>query len=325
MTVSTAIPAVSLECVSDQSTAARQAAAQAVDQAFRTHGFLIAENHGVPESIITNAWDAAHQFFDLPIAARLESRPDEPGCPRGYLPMEAEALARSQGKASAPDPKECFSSGQPRGAPSHLRLAATDADFFFGENIWPAALPEFRGAWLDYYAAMEQLAARLLSLCASALDLPGDYFAPYFDHHASALRALNYPASEPATEPPAIRAGAHTDYGTLTILKPDAAAGGLEIRLTSGEWTPAPAIADAFIVNVGDLLSRWSNDRWTSTMHRVTGSDEQSRRQSIAFFQNPNFDALIECLPGCATTERPVRYTPVMAGDYLRERFTSTL
>ncbi len=325
MTVSVAIPSVDLGSVNGQSAASRQSAAEAIDQAFRTHGFFIAEEHGVPTPVITNAWDAARRFFELPLAAKLEAKPDAADCPRGYLPMEAEALARSQGTASAPDPKECFSCGQPRGAPPQLQLSATDAEFFFGENIWPASPPEFRRAWLGYYAAMEQLAARLLSLCATALDLPDDYFAVFFDHHASALRALNYPASKPSTNAPAVRAGAHTDYGSLTILKPDSAADGLEIFMASGEWAPAPMVTDGFVVNVGDLLSRWSNDRWTSTMHRVTGSTEQSRRQSIAFFQNPNFDALIECLPGCATAERPARYPPVRAGDYLRERFTSTL
>ena len=121
------------------------------------------------------------------------------------------------------------------------------------------------------------------------------------------------------------RAGAHTDYGSLTILKPDPDVVGLEIEIAPGQWLPAPPAADGFIVNIGDLMARWTNDRWTSTMHRVTGDGAMPRRQSIAFFQNPNYDAVIECLPGCGSADGKATYSAVVAGDYLRERFSAAV
>lgn len=325
MTGPAQFPSLDLGGESESRHAASESAAALVDRAFRDFGFLVVTGHGIPSTVIERAWDAARLFFDLPDEQKLAVRPSDPRCPRGYLPLAAETLTRSRGVISAPDPKECYSSGQPRGAPAHLTLDAADADFFFGANLWPTPLPAFKTAWLDYYRAMEGLAESLLSHCARALNLPENFFRPSFDHHASALRALNYPPLEQAPAAAAVRAGAHTDYGSLTILKPDPAARGLEIRLPSGRWVEAPPVTDGFLVNVGDLLARWTNDRWISTLHRVSSRDGVARRQSIAFFQNPNFDAQIACLPGCATKERPARYRAVLAGEYLRERFTSTV
>lgn len=325
MTTPAGIPTIDLGDALRDERSAQRSTARAVDRAFRDCGFMVIEGHGVSNVLVTDAWTMARRFFDLPLDEKLAVSTHVPGNPRGYLPINAETLTKSQGVESAPDPKECFSSGQPDGAPAHLSLSPGDHDFFFGDNIWPSTIPEFSGVWLAYYRAMGDLAGSILSLCAIALSLPADYFQSSFDHHASALRALNYPPAAGESGGARARAGAHSDYGSLTILKPDPDVGGLEIRLPSGEWVAAPDAANGFVVNVGDLLARWSNDRWRSTMHRVTGAEEDSRRQSIAYFQNPNFDAEIRCLPGCASETHPTRYPPVQAGDYLRDRFTSAL
>jgi len=298
-----------------------------VDDVCRHTGFIGIDNHGVDTATIAAAWQAAGDFFDLPIEQKLELIPDQPGSPRGYFALEFEALTRSRGVESPRDPKESFSSG-PLMPPDDLP-ARDDLEFFFGANRWPESLPGFRPAWSACYRAMECLGTRLMRLFAVALELPEDYFAAYHDHHISALRALNYPATALPLKAGQHRAGEHSDYGSVTILKPDPVVGGLELRLPSGHWIAAPPVGDGFLVNIGDLLARWTNDRWVSTLHRVTepasNHGQLPRRQSIAYFQNPNHDAIIEALPGCVAGGDQPRYAPVTAGQYLIERFRSAL
>ena len=174
---------------------------------------------------------------------------------------------------------------------------------------------------------MADLVGRLMTLFAEALQLPGDFFDPRIDRHTSALRVLNYPALTEPAKPGQLRAGAHTDYGTVTVLCADDAPGGLEV-LVEGRWTPAPIVAESLIVNLGDAMARWTNDRWRSTLHRVANPPvavaATSRRQSIAFFHNANWDAVIECIPSCLVAGESPRYAPVTAGDHLMSKFRST-
>ena len=175
---------------------------------------------------------------------------------------------------------------------------------------------------------MADLAHRLLTLMATGLDLPPAYFDPLVDRHTSAQRALRYPALD--GRPPdrgQLRAGAHTDYGTLTILRQDDGPGGLEVLAPDGRWIPVPPQRGAFVVNLGDSLARWTNDQWRSTMHRVVvpdGDNGRTARQSMAFFHNANWDAVIECLPTCAGPGNPPRYPPVTAGRHLMDKFRAT-
>ena len=190
-----------------------------------------------------------------------------PGYPYGYLGPETESLARSRGVDAPPDIKESFNGGPVR-APAGL--ADPEAlGFCFAPTIWPEAPDGFRAAWRAYYAAMENLAARIMRALAVALNLPEDFFAPFLSAPVSALRALNYPALAAPPKPGQIRAGAHTDYGSLTILLPQAGSRGLEILAPDGDWIEVLPHPGAFIVNIGDLMARWTNDRWTSTLHRV--------------------------------------------------------
>ena len=242
----------------------------------------------------------------------------EPDSPRGYFPVEEETLAKTRGEISAPDPKEAFSSGPPEAPAGHTHT--DDFDFFYGANLWPVALPDFETAWLAYYRAMELLGAKIMTLLAAALGLDDDFFAPYHTHHISALRAINYPAM-PAVAGSS-RAGAHSDYGSVTILKPDPHVGGLEVMAPDGDWIHVPSVIDAFVVNVGDLLAHWTNNRWVSTLHRVVAPDENPvpRRQSIAYFMNPNYDAAIRVIqPG----DDAATGAAITAGQYLVDKFRS--
>ena len=181
----------------------------------------------------------------------------------------------------------------------------------------------------DYYGALARLVERVMSLMARGLGLTPDHFLPAIDRHTSALRVLHYPdLAGQAVEPGQLRAGAHTDYGTLTLLRQDDAPGGLQVRDVDGAWHTVPAVAGAYVVNVGDALQRWTNDRWRSTLHRVVippvDADRDCERYSLAFFHNANWDAVIECLPTCCGDDSPPRYAPVTAGRHLMDKFRST-
>jgi len=316
--------------LSDYATgSARQARelAMRVDEICRETGFLAITGHGVPGELIRRVWHTSQAFFDLPESKKLKVKSPVEGYPYGYFPLQAESLARSRGEVSPPDLKESFNIGPLTPPPGVAQN--TDTDFCFAPNLWPDEPADFRSVWIDYYAAMGALAAIIMRIFALALDLREDYFDDKTDHCTSAMRALNYPHQTSRPEPGQLRAGAHTDYGSLTILLPDATSDGLEILTPSAEWQSVPACADTFVINIGDLMARWTNDRWVSTMHRVVnpaGNQEGStRRQSIVFFQQPNWDAEIACIPTCLAAGEQPRYSPVTSGRYLMDRFSSTV
>lgn len=317
------LPDVDLAAFEDANSEEQQSMAADVDRICRSTGFLVLRNHGVSASIVDAAWRSAEQFFALPEAEKRRSQSADPDCPRGYFPMAAETLAKTLNEETPPDLKESFSCG-PHRAPQQCG-PYEHFDFFYGANIWPATPPTFRVAFEAYYKAMEDLGLRLMRLFAIALDLPADFFAAHHSHHISALRTLNYPPRNSPPLPGQLGAGAHTDYGSVTILRPDPGVSGLQVRMPDGAWVGAPQSSDAFIVNIGDMLARWTNDRWVSTLHRVVSDDPGQRRQSIAYFQNPNFDAEIRCLPTCLPAGDSARYPPVLAGNYLMQKFASAL
>ena len=292
-------------------------------------GFLVVTSHGVDQAVIDTAWAAATKFFDLAAADKMAVAMPYAGYPYGYAPLQGERLAASLGAETPPDLKETFSMG-PIEVPTHVadRQTADPAEAFVYEPTpWPRALPEFRPAMQAYYTAMAGFVARIMTLFAEALQLPNDFFDSRIDRHTSALRVLNYPAVTESPLPGQLRAGAHTDYGTVTVLRADDAPGGLEV-LVADRWTAVPLVADSLIINLGDAMARWTNDRWRSTLHRVVtqpaGVAARSRRQSIAFFHNANWDAVIECIPSCLVAGESPRYTPVTAGEHLMSKFRST-
>ena len=214
------------------------ALAAEVDAICRATGFLAIVGHGVPEAVIAAAWAKAQAFFDLPAEQKQRARAPYPGYPYGYLGPQLESLAKSRNVDAPPDLKESFNGG-----PSRPPEGMTDPEalaFCYAATIWPDAPEGFVGAWQSYYAAMENLAARIMRLFAAALRLPEDYFDRFIDAPISALRALNYPRQDAAPEPGQIRAGAHTDYGSLTILLPQPGSRGLEILTPDGAWTEVP-------------------------------------------------------------------------------------
>ena len=307
--------------------AGRKSLGAQVDAICRESGFLAIANHGVDDSIIHGIWKAVEAFFDQSYEAKNVVRAPYPGYPYGYLGPGTEALAKSRNVDSPPDLKESFNGG-----PAATPPGITDPEalsFCYQPTIWPEHSPDFKIAWQRYYSTLEQLASRIMTVFAAALDLPDRFFEDYIDQPISALRALNYPEMLVPPLPGQLRAGAHTDYGSLTILLPQAGSKGLEIQTPDGEWTGIPPVPGAFIINIGDLMARWTNDRWVSTLHRVVNPSAEEggmkRRMSLAYFHQPNWSAEIACLPSCLPPGETPKYEPVLSGPYLMSKFKSTV
>ncbi len=288
-----------------------------VDRICRETGFLAAVGHGVPKALVQDVWNAAGEFFDLQLEEKMRVAMPFPGYPYGYSPFAKETLAASRGEETPPDLKESFSIGPE--STWEAKPWDPSQGFTSAPTLWPKAPPDLEPLFRRYFTEMGALAARILSLFALALELPSDFFAASIIRHASALRALDYPALDTAPREGQLRAGAHSDYGSLTVLLAEPGSRGLEILHPEGFWQPVPIEESAFIVNIGDLMARWSNDRWVSTLHRCSCEGTEKRRRSIAFFHLPNWDAEIRVIG-----ESP-KYPPVEAGAYLMEKFRSTV
>ncbi len=313
----------------------------ALDAAYSSVGFCQIVGHGLDPKLEAAAWTLAQQFFALPEHEK-ERCSIATGEAYGYGPFQAERLAASLGEVTPPDLKETFSVG-PGFRPSNWKSDETAA-FIFSDNRWPSSLPELQPTLEDHYQQLASLTDRIMAAMAVGLGLDEHYFVPLIDQHPSALRCLHYPAQgRTSPEPGQLRAGAHTDYGTLTLLRqqpsvlgtdrtrspmsPTNQADGLEVKGVDDVWYPVDVISNAYVVNVGDALARWTNGRWQSTVHRValpsTGA-APSDRFSMAFFHNANWDAIIECLPTCLAPGEEPRFAPITAGRHLMEKFRST-
>ena len=312
MTAPLHVPTISLD--GDPQTIGRE-----FDETLREVGFFQVIDHGVPDDVAETCWNVTRTFFDLPLEDKLSIEREADGL-YGYFPMLTESLAKSLDTKAPGDLKESFNMG-PGQVSGHQPVDETEASLF-SPNRWPASLPEMQPAWDRYFAAMSTLADRLMSLFALGLDLPATFFNDKIDLSPGALRAINYPEQ---TAPPLdgqLRAGAHSDYGTLTILRQELGRAGLQVRDDKTEsWVDIPPTDGAFVINIGDLMARWTNDRWTSTLHRVVnpdaGSTVSTRRQSIPFFHNANYSTIVECLPSCLADGETPKYEPVMAGPHL--------
>ncbi|CAN5733727.1 2-oxoglutarate and iron-dependent oxygenase domain-containing protein [soil metagenome] len=307
--------------------AGRQTVASQVREACETIGFFAVRGHRVPGAVIEQMRSTSRAFFDLPVPRKMAVARPRPEQNRAYHAEGTETLARLAGNESPPDYKEVFAMGPPDIAPDDPHFhSAPGAYPNYAPNLWPAEPADFTAAWRTYWAAMEDLQDTLCRIFSRALDLPEDWFERHLDHHCSMLRALNYPPQAERPLPGQLRAGAHTDLGMLTILKNEAADGGLEVRDIEGRWHEAPVVEDGFIVNIGDLLMRWTNDRFVSTLHRVANplAGGGSRRLSIAYFVAPNYDSMIECVPTCRTDGVAGKYPAVTVAGYRNERFART-
>ncbi len=278
-----------------------------LSHACRDTGFFLLAHHGVPEALIADVFAMGDAFFAQPASGKrpLDIRRNPHN--RGWAAEGSEALDETSGVM---DRKEAFNVG--------FDLPATDprviaGEMFRGVNVWPE-IAGFRETMLLYYDTVLNLGRALHRAFEADLGLPESYFEPHFTEPMATLRVLSYPAN-PSGE--GIGAGAHSDYGSVTLLMTDGVAG-LQVKPRGGDWTDVPHVPGAFVVNIGDCLMRWSNDIYVSTPHRVL--PPKAPRRSIAFFLDPNPDSRIEALPG---TGAP-KYAPISGADYLRSRLDAT-
>jgi len=280
----------------------------ALGQACRDPGFFLLKNHGIAPSLIDAVFAQALTFFALPEEEKAPLSILNNPHNRGWAAEGSEALDETSGQR---DRKEAFNVGLDLAADDPRVLAGAP---FRGVNVWPE-VAGFREVMLRYYDAVWALGVALHRAFARDLDLPEAFFEAQFDAPMAILRVLSYPpAAGVAGE---IGAGAHTDYGSITLLMTDGEPG-LQVRPRGGDWTDVPHVPGAFVVNIGDCLMRWTNDIYISTPHRVL--PPKNARQSIAFFLDPNPDARIAALPG---TGAP-KYPEVSGAEYLRSRLDAT-
>jgi len=298
--------------------------AEQVGRACRDIGFLVIQGHGVDPVLSERMRAVSRAFFDLPLAEKARVARPAKDVARGYIALDEESLARSRDPgAYGSDLNESLMIG-PVDRPPAAYADALAAGRHFAPNLWPERPAELRDIWTAYYRTMGSLAANLMRIFALALGLPEGFFDTKIDKHISRLRVRNYPAQSVAPAPGQIRAGAHSDYGSLTLLATEDKPGGLQVCNAAGKWVDVPIVDDCLIVNIGDLLARWTNDTWVSTLHRVVnppaGAGAESRRQSLVFFHNPNYDAVIESL----VPDTPAKYPRTTSGEHLRQLFTAT-
>jgi isopenicillin N synthase-like dioxygenase len=316
------VPVIDIAPFREGGAAARQAVAEAVGRACRDIGFLVIAGHGVDPSLVERTRAVSREFFALPLAHKRRVARPAPHITRGYIGLHDESLARSRDPgAYGSDLNESLMIG-PVDPPPPAVAEAGGAHF--APNLWPDQPAALRAVWTDYYRAMGTLAATVMRLFAAALGLPESFFDDKIDHHISRLRVRHYPPQATPPAPGQIRAGAHSDYGSLTLLATEDKPGGLQVCNAAGQWVDVPIVPGTFIVNIGDLMARWTNDTWVSTLHRVVNppadAGDAADRLSLVFFHNPNHDAPITNL----VAGQAAKYAPTTSGEHLRRLFTAT-
>jgi len=296
----------------------RHRVAREIGEACRNIGFFYLINHGVPDELVARTFAEAKRFFDLPLEKKLEISIDRSPCHRGWFAVGGENLDPAKQREGG-DLKEGLKIGRDL-APDHpLVLAGTP---LHGPNLWPEGLPGWREAMQAYYDAMSDLGREVMRAFALALDLEEDFFEDKLTGPMATVGPLHYPPQAGTITERRIGAGSHTDFGCLTLLAQDQA-GGLQARNCAGTWIEAPPIEGAFVVNIGDMMARWTNDIFASTPHRVINTSGRER-YSIPFFFDPDFEAEVSCLPTCCSPERPPRYPPTSGGRHLIDMIDAT-
>jgi isopenicillin N synthase-like dioxygenase len=292
----------------------RRRLAQRLDEALQQSGFLMIENHGIAVELKEQIRESARTFFALPAAVKAKYSVAVGG--RGWIRPggEANAFYGEVADATRADLKESLTLGR-----DHRTGDPATDELWFAPNVWPAETPELAELCATYTGQVRELYYDLLRMCALALDLPGEWFVDRAQASPHTFNINRYPPLAQTGTPldGQYRVAPHTDWGILTILDRQPGYGGLQVQTLDSEWADAPYAADAFTINVGDLLARWTGDRWRSTRHRVLPPSADAPNEeliSLIVFLEADTDTLIEPLDGSGS------YAPVVAADYLLER-----
>ncbi len=307
------LPIINLEKLHSSDFEIQSEEIQKLDSACREIGFIYLVDHGIPQAVIYRMFRVIKDYFDQSFSEKRKIEITKSRNHRGYGFLGEEQLDES----GQEDWKETFDMALdiPIDHPSAIEYPS-----MYGPNQYPD-FPEFKETFLEYYSEAFKASQKLLTSVAVALKEPANTFTKHFNTHVSALRAIHYP---PRPNPDHDNgAGAHTDYGCVTLLLQDSV-GGLQVKHKTKGWIDAPPVEGALVVNIGDLMQRWTNDSYVSTSHRVAASNENVHRYSIPFFVEPDYETKVKCLPNSQSDSNPPKYPQVMAGDWIRSRFDAT-
>jgi len=306
------VPIVDVAALFDQDVGRAHVVAEAMRKASIETGFFYVSGHNVSRALMDATFVAAKYFFSLPEEAKRAIEVTPASAHRGYMPF---AQTRQPGVRRA-DLKESFNFAYPF-TPDHPAMSSGCP--LIGENQWPAGEPAWRRILERYYAEVFELGQKILGGFAIGLGLPRDFFRDRYRYPLVRARLIHYPPQVEDTSSGQFGAAEHTDYGTITILWQDDV-GGLQVRNRDGVWIDAPPVDGTFVINIGDMLERWSNNLFVSTPHRVVNSSGRER-YSIPVFYDPDFDVNVECLPNCSSPTSPPRHEPINAGEYITARY----
>ena len=314
--IARAIPVIDVAPAFDGGRGLERVAAQ-VREASERVGFFYVKGHGVPPAVIDGAFAASRELHALPLEDKLALRLNQNNI--GYLPVnESMQRASTVHKATRPNYNESFFISHDRAADHPDVVAGTPLR---GSNQWPAGHAGMRAAMVRYFETMVALGERTLPILDRALEMEAGFFAPFFADEAHVnLRFLHYPP-QALDDPEQFGQGPHTDNSFITFLAREDTPG-LAVRLPSGEWLAPPLVEGTFLVNLGNIMKRWSNDRFLSTPHGVV-NDSGRDRYSIAFFYSPSITAQIEVLPSCVSAARPAQYPPAVYGDLVKAFYSA--
>lgn len=304
-----AIPVIDFAGMLGSDEAAKRRVADEVRSACVNAGFFYIVNHGIPQQAVDAMFDETRRFFDLPLDDKLKLRAKNTEHFCGYVSFREESSDAVNGMG---DLHEAYDFATEAKTVGDLTI---NADYRAVSNQWPDDLPGFRDTMTDYAVSIRVLTRQIFGAFALALDLPENYFDTLTDRPLSLGRLLFYPTQDPKDDQ-LIGNGPHTDHECFTILCQDKEIQALQVRNKRGEWIDAPPLEGSFVVNIGDLMARWTNDRFASTLHRVANFSGK-KRYSIPFFIGANPDAVIEVLPSCVSDDNPAKYGPIVTGDYV--------
>lgn len=317
MTIATnTLPVVDVAGLSSSDPEKRRAVGQALRQACLDKGFFYCAGHGIPAGLIDAVFAETRAFFDLPLETKELVAKEKSFCNRGYETLGGQTLQAG----AKPDLKEGYYIG--------LELPEDDPrvvarKFNHGPNQWPQDLPGFRPAMRAYHAAMLDLAERLMRGLALSLDLEENHFDGFVRDPLAILRLLHYPPHPPQAGSDELGAGAHTDFGGLTLLLQDEV-GGLQVFDNASQgWISAQPMPGTFVINLGDMIARWTNDRYRSTLHRVINASGRER-YSIPFFFTGNPDFEVSCIPTCLAPGETPLYPPITVEQHLQSMYSKT-
>ncbi|KAJ7600252.1 hypothetical protein C8J56DRAFT_768493 [Mycena floridula] len=312
------IPIIDFADMSSTDPVVRRELADRIRDACINVGFFYINNHGIPPEVISRAVEAAQRFFSLPSASKMDIDIHKSSNFKGYTAL----LGENTDPTGQGDLHEGFDLGWEEANPEGNN--ARDDGAMSGRNIWPDGLPGFREEVLSYYHAAVRLGQSLFPLFALALDLPENFFDDKTTKPAAIMRLLHYPpqhAWSVEENGKIIGIGAHTEY-CFTILWQDDV-GGLQVQNTDGNWIDAVPIPGTLVLNLGDQFARWTNDVFKSTLHRAINRSG-AERYSMPLFFGTDYDVLLEPLPSCVSSENPLKYDVVTAGDYVKSRLETT-